>query len=464
MMRRSHLLIWVATGVSLLPGDLLALGERQNVRGVGMGRTYTAVSYGLDAAGLNPANLDLEADSWLTIGIAPAGFHAGGDVLTYGVYTNFFSGIESPNGLEGRFLEEAEKGLIMDGFDGQQFGSSFADVDARLLGVAVRLPHTGVLAFTVTDYAGAVLTFPDDLAQFILYGNPLGSSYDFQGTDLSAEWIRAYTLSFGSKIPGVSFFDWLAIGGGVKLVHGYAYYEVLRSDSRLETSDYGILTGTADFLARVSESSTLKATGFDLFPEPAGLGFGFDVGVSAGLTKALSVGMSVTDIGSVSWTANTEEVFSDTTLMIDNPLDPVQQEAILDAISGSGRREGAAFSTKLPTRIHFGIALTANQLPMFEELAGELVLGFDYLQSVHDGPGSSESPRFSFGAEYIPVDWLPLRGGISSGGATGTAVAAGFGIRAGFLSLDFATDNVGWIVAPSKMSYGSFSVGAAVRL
>ena len=108
-MRRPDFLTWVAIGMLLLPENLLALGERQNVRGVGMGRTYTAVSSGLDAAGLNPANLSLGTDYWLTIGIAPTGFHAGGDVLSYDVYTNFFSGIESPTGLEGRFLKETEK-------------------------------------------------------------------------------------------------------------------------------------------------------------------------------------------------------------------------------------------------------------------------------------------------------------------------------------------------------------------
>jgi len=421
-----------------------------------MGKTYAAVSQGLEAAGLNPANLALD-EHWLTIGVAPVGFHAGGDVFSYDVYTNFFSGVESPTGFEGRYLAEAEKTQIMSRFEGQDFGESFADFGARLLGISVRLPYTGVLAFTVTDYAGASLKFPQDLAEFVLYGNPLGSVYDFHDTDLSAEWIRAYTLSFGAKIADVGVFDWLAVGAGVKLVHGYAFYEILHSDSHLETSEYGVLTGDVDFLARTAESSTLKATGFDVFPVPAGQGFGFDLGLSAGLTSDLSLGTSLTDVGSVLWTANTEEVYSDTMLVIDNPLDPDQQKAILNAVKGDSRRDVGPFSTRLPTKVRVGLALETN-------LPGGLVLGFDYVQALHEGPGASTNPRFSFGAEYIMLPFLPLRAGIATGGAQETAVAAGLGLHAGPLAIDLATDNIGWIVAPSTTSYGSFSVSAALRL
>jgi len=444
----------------LVPDDLSAMGENQNVRGVGMGKTYAAVSYGLDAAGLNPANLSLGPDHFLSIGVSPAAFHAGGDVFSYDVYTNFFSGVESSTGLEGRYLADVEKDVIMSRFNGQDFGESFADFGARLLGVSIGLPQTGILAFTVTDYAGAALRFPKDLAGFVLYGNPLGSVYDFNDTDLSAEWIRAYTVSFGAKIPGVAFFDWLAIGGGVKLIHGYAYYEILRSDSHLETSEYGVLTGDVDFLARAAESSTLKATGFDFFPVPAGHGFGFDVGFSGGLTSDLSFGMSLTDVGSVTWGGNTEEIYSDTSLVIDNPLDPDQQKAILNAVSGESRRAIEPFSTRLPTKVRIGLALQTRNLFFLEDL----VLGFDCVKALHEGPGASTDPRFSFGAEYGLLPFLPLRAGIATGGAEETAVAAGFGLHAGPLGIDVATDNVAWIFAPSTASYGSFSVGASLRL
>jgi len=36
---------------------LLSAGERTDIQGIGMARTFTASTRGLDAAGINPANL-----------------------------------------------------------------------------------------------------------------------------------------------------------------------------------------------------------------------------------------------------------------------------------------------------------------------------------------------------------------------------------------------------------------------
>ncbi|MDH4070038.1 MAG: DUF5723 family protein [Ignavibacteria bacterium] len=469
MTLRENLLAWgrVLLGVFLLStpswSQGFALGERQNTRGIGMGRTSAAVSYGLDAAGTNPANLSLGTGYSVMIGIAPTGFQAGGDVLSYEIYTEFFSGVDSPDGTIGRNMTEDDKLRILERFSGEDPGRSYVDLDARLFGIGVRLPGTGVLAFTITDYAGAALTIPRDLARFVLYGNPLGSSYDFGGAEVTANWMRAYTLSFGSTIPGISFMEFLSIGGGVKHVQGFAYYEVLRSESRLSTSRYGVLTGQIDFLARSSQSATLKGSGFDLFPDPSGMGWGFDLGVSAGLTKALSIGASVIDIGSIAWTDNNQEVYTDTLLTIDNPLDPEQQDAIVNAISGIQQRETDTFSTRLPTRFRAGVALQVHHLGAFRHMGGELILAADFVRGFHDAPGSSTEARVSFGAEYKGVPWLPVRAGVWSGGPGGTNVSFGFGVHTEYVAIDLATDNIGWAVAPGRTSYGSLSFGATVR-
>lgn len=448
--------------ICLVTGEALALGERQNTRGIGMGRTSAAVSFGLDAAGTNPANLSLGTAYNVVIGIAPTGFQAGGDVLSYEIYAEFFSGVDSPDGTIGRDLTDHDKLRILDRFSGDEPGRSYVDLDARLFGIAVALPGTGVLAFTVTDYAGAVLTLPQDLARFVLYGNPLHSSYDFGGARITANWMRAYTLSFGSTLP-VSVVEFLAVGGGVKLVQGFAYYEVIRSESRLATSPYGVLTGEIDFLARSSQSATLKGSGFDLFPDPSGTGFGFDIGFTAGLTKGFSMGASVVDIGSVVWTTNNREVFTDTVLTIDNPLDPEQQDAMVNAISGIEQREIGAFTIRLPTRFRAGVALQVHDLQPFRHMTGELILAADYIRGLYDTPGASVDSRISVGAEYRGVPWLPVRAGVWSGGPGGTNVSFGFGLHTKYVVVDIATDNIGWAVAPGRTSFGSLSFGATVR-
>jgi hypothetical protein len=441
---------------------MYGLGERVNVRGVGMGRTFAATSRGLEAVGINPANLALGDPYNVSLSVSPFGFHGGGDVLSYDVYQAYFSGVTTPRGTEGRYLEEDDKQLILNRFENGRAGS-ILEVDSRLIGISLRVPGVAMLAFTITDYAGATLKFPRDMAEFLLYGNPLGSSYDLDGTEFTASWIRGYALSFAREVD-LPLFRWFSVGGAAKYIQGFAYYDVLRSSSWLRTSDYGVLTAQVDFLARSSESETLMATGFDLFPVPSGTGWGMDVGIAGGITDHLSFGLSVTDIGSVSWTDNTKEVYTDAMLVIDNPLDPAQQDVILDAISGNRERQAAAFDTFLPAMIRFGLALEAHELGLLDALPGELVLGVDYHQGIRNVPGSPTEPRISFGGEYVPVPWLPLRAGVSFGGPVENNIAVGFGVHAGPLTIDLATDNVGWFFYPSGFHYSSFTGGVTLTL
>ena len=68
-------------------------------RTIGMARTFTASSRGLDAIGLNPANLALDdRGSDATFEIAPfsgIGFFAGSDFINYKIYQDDFTGVDS---------------------------------------------------------------------------------------------------------------------------------------------------------------------------------------------------------------------------------------------------------------------------------------------------------------------------------------------------------------------------------
>jgi hypothetical protein len=221
-----------------------------------------------------------------------------------------------------------------------------------------------------------------------------------------------------------------------------------------------VLTAEVDFLARMSESITLMRTGFDLFPVPSGTGWGMDLGISGGITSALSFGLSVTDIGSVHWTENTREAYTQATLEIDNPLDPEQQAEILNAISGSGERNTGSFEAPLPTTMRFGLALELHR--MLDGLPGGLVFGFDIHRGVRDVPGSTTKPRMSFGGECALLPMFPLRAGVSFGGMVESNFSVGLGLRAGPLAIDLATDNAGWFVNPSRFPYSSFAGGVSL--
>ncbi|HTO94863.1 MAG TPA: hypothetical protein VMM80_10805, partial [Bacteroidota bacterium] len=79
-------------------------GDGTNIRGLGMARATTASSRGLDAVGINPANLALPDDAGVEFSLVPVGVGLGSDFLTYGLYNKFFTGVETPTGRVARNL------------------------------------------------------------------------------------------------------------------------------------------------------------------------------------------------------------------------------------------------------------------------------------------------------------------------------------------------------------------------
>jgi hypothetical protein len=201
---------------------------------------------------------------------------------------------------------------------------------------------------------------------------------------------------------------------------------------------------------------------FELFPRPLGLGLGTDLGFAGELNDMLSFGISVTDIGRVHWKEGITESYADTVLVIDDPLREDQRTAIESVLKGR-KREGEDFSSSLPTTLRLGIALAAHEISFLRGMPGELLLAVDYNQGLVVTARSTTRPRGSFGVEYKPVPWLPLRTGVSIGGTDNANVAMGFGVMLGFFELEAATENVSWLFEPQSFSYGSAAIGARVR-
>ena len=110
-------------------------GDRSNIRGMGMARTSVAASRGLDAVGINPANLGLPGNDHVAVGILPFGVHAGSDFLSYDLYQTYFTGSEGQDGRTARYLTEEDKQNLLAAFT-DDFGRVSADAEARLFGVS----------------------------------------------------------------------------------------------------------------------------------------------------------------------------------------------------------------------------------------------------------------------------------------------------------------------------------------
>ena len=443
---------------------LMRAGGRSNIRGMGMARTFVATSRGIDAAGINPANLAFPDSGTVTVSIMPIGVHAGSDFLDYDLYTSYFTGVDTDTGRVARYMDEGDKKRVLDAFS-RDLGRVSADVEATVVGISFRLSRIGAFALTMREQIYAFANLPRDYVEFIFNGNPTGTSYTFGGTEVRASWTREFALSFGASIRGVSFLRSFAVGLGAKLVKGYGYYEVQRFNTSLETSENATLTGVIDFLSRsAGEDPTRNRSlnAYTFFPRPAGTGYGFDLGIAGAFNDYLSFGISVTDIGTIRWTKDARETYADTTIVVDDPLQGQQRDAIEDIVKGRKRSVGS-FRTSLPTAFRLGFALAVHKLPALREMPGELLVGLDYNQGFQETASTTTNPRVSLGVEYKPLPWLPLRSGVSFGGTDHVNLALGFGINAGIVDFELASENVTWLFVPKSFSHASIALGFRLR-
>ena len=435
-------------------------GERSNIRGMGMARTFTAAARGLEAVGVNPANITATDGTVFELSLLSSGIHVGSDFLDYGLYTSYFTGSATDSGVVPRYLNSADKRQILDAFT-NEIGLATADINTRIVGLRWSAWKTGAIALTINEHLAAMVNLPREYVSFLLLGNPPGSSLQFSGMGVKVAWTREYALTAGFRLPNPSFLRSFNAGVSFKLLQGYGYYELQRFDANLSTSTSGTLFGTIGFLSRLSGTDPvhhLYFSPFKPFPDPAGTGFAVDVGISGAIDDYVSFGMSLTDIGSLLWEKDVSNISVDTTLVVDDPLLASQRDAVEQAVKGK-RTVAGPFTSHLPTQFRIGIAVEVSKLPVFPWIHRTLIVAFDYNQGLFDAPGTIVRPRFSLGFEFVPLLWLPLRSGISFGGSDRANVALGFGVIVGDFEIDVATENVTCLFVPHSFSYGSLAAG-----
>ena len=444
--------------ISCLPAAATS-GDQTNVRGLGMARTSVAASRGLDAVGINPANLALPDDGTVTISLLPAGVAVGSDFMTYGLYNKFFTGVESPTGRIARDLSEADKQELLNAFPGGT-GRISAGAEVRPVGLALRFGSFATFALTATERVAASASIPSSYARFLLEGMTPGSAYDFSGAAGSAAWTREYALSAGFALPAVPWFRSWSAGLSIKLVHGFAYAAVTRDNTWLSAGSDGVLEANVD-LAGVSSHAEFAHSPF---PAPAGSGIGVDLGLSAELNDFLTAGISVTDIGSLNWDGDVKEVYGQGRMHLDDPTNSAQRDSLEHAVTGN-TRPGKAFSVGLPTTLRLGVQAELENIHWVKKfLYGEMTAACDYTQGFSDFPGSSRVGRLSLGLEYRPWQFLPIRTGVGFGGEDHFNFALGFGLKIWVIRLDIASDNIGWLFSHDSFSRGSLGVALTLKM
>jgi hypothetical protein len=445
-------------------------GDRNNPRGVGMARTVNATALGIEALNINPALLALPGNRFLDIGLIPFSFHVRTELFSYDIYQKYFTGVEGPTGGRvSKVLTTADKDELLSLIPDN--AGTWTNFDFTSVAIAIENEWLGGIGFSITDHIGLKTQLSRDFFRMALFGlDSAGSEYNFGGTDINAWWWREYNFTYARKIPiKIPVFTNIYAGVSYKMIRGYGMFETVEYNTvlgnRLVGNQYE-LHGNANFLVRRSgtdlfdENSDADPTPF---PEPAGKGSAWDVGLSAQIGTGIRVSASIVNMGTINWEENLVQTSGHGSIDISNPFSVEGTDSLEETLQGRNE-PGTAFSTALPTQIRFGIAMRSDQVAFLQWLPGRMLIAADYTQGMNESLGNTMSPRFSVGMEYRLIPLLPIRTGISIGGDDSFRWAAGMGLDFHVVQLDFATENIGLLFSPDNFQMFQFSFGMRLKI
>lgn len=427
-----------------------------DARSSGMGKTFTASSFGLYALGHNPANLYKEysknVELILPVPIPNISLQVGTNFMTLDEYNYFFgsSSIDADGKKVGRYLTDADKDRLKKLFaDG---GTVSSNASLQWLGLSIKPSESfGTIAFSISDVISSSITFPKGIIDLGMDGNLPNQVYNFNDTQFKAWWLRKYSFSYARSLNIFPFFKSLSVGVTFSSVQGYFYAGLDHVNTQLTTGDGNIITGKGDFLAHFAasqdfnvkysfdEASKKSDFKYSPFPKSAGSGLGVDIGLNARVNDYVSVAFAVTDIGTVKWTEKVAEYSSNKAIYLDDLTSQSQRDSLVNALTGKDNGKYVKeISTELATALHLGVAVRLSKV----------LLAADYNQGFNEQPGNTKKSRFSFGADWS-LGVLALRTGLSFGGLDKFNWGAGFGLDFGILEMNFATPDLQYAFSPN---------------
>jgi len=455
-------------------GDLNAQ-EIASARLSSLGGLSTAVSTDIDAIGTNPANLVALSKGNVAIEFAPFSVNAGSDFLSLGLYNQYMTGQVTANGdTVGTYLNSQDKQDILNAFPGG-LGNVRANVNIRDFGLSIRV-FNFALGFAVDDRVGVRSVIPNSPLNFALNGLTWGSSLSLTGINVQSYWYRTYSANYAMELPQIPVIpkriaSSIEVGIGLKFVTGFSYSSMqttnasIYADSTSHAFDVnmGLSSTRAGLISRIISKAAKSEVGdtsvnFNPFA-PEGTGLGLDIGVSAKVMKFVKVGISLTDIGSISWSKDVINTAGADTSFAFGGFDPAKvnvpgSKSNLDSLNDAFKNYfknkdsvGSSFSTSLPTKMNIGASVNLDEI--FPKIPGQLMVAIDYHQGFNNEFNNSTTPEFVVGAEWKPARVIPIRTGLGFGGAYGFRWSLGFGLDLAAWDIDIGVGTFNAIVAPT---------------
>ncbi len=424
----------------------------------GAGRTYVVTSRGLSAVGLNPALLDYDNNNTIEIQLFPLsgyGLDAGPSFSDASALAGVFS-----TGIT-HFTDSSLTSIANLLSNGKLSGRG----DAEILGASYHLPEIGTFAFTWTTHAAVRTDIPESFLIFAqnAESNLIQEPNSIDNFDLQGMWYSEYSISFGKNLnigkDTSTFLKSISIGGAIKYVSGIAYLKVDQGNYIHTIPGNGQTAVSVNFDEHSAYSSSFDPShvpnhfSFDfLTNNQAGSGAGFDLGFCAGFfsnshgTPTVLLGMSATDIGTVTWTKNAAERIADHL----NGIIAYQNATKIQDVTDSLKKfQGtlinlSSFTTPLPSMFRAGLQIDLDAMGVeWGVFAPKIAM--EYANGLTGLVGSLKNGRLGTGLtlERSGPIGLRLNGGfVIESGASDITLGAGVTLFK-FLNIDIASAHVG---------------------
>ncbi|WP_216680211.1 DUF5723 family protein [Hymenobacter siberiensis] len=468
-MKPSLRFLSLAAGLAL-PATAFAQNELSNFSATGRGGVINTFASDYQAIGINPANLGRSINFRVAFTIGEVGAGIGSQSLSKTTFKHIIYDASQSIG-------PAEKATLVNQLSGDNVLNF--NLDTNLFGLAVTLPNgLGGLAFSSRQRVGGHLALNRNAADIIINGQnaavvkqyyptpntsgaptptaanaPLISTV-LDGTSIQAAITNEFNVAYGIQVYHNNGLK-LALGAGYRYIQGIGIADIRVSGGNLTAYtafspvfdiNYGALASNPNF--NYESGSGLK---------PVGHGNGFDAGLSAEIGKIFRFGASVTDMGSMTWTANVLEA-SDQKLQ-QTASTGVQTYNVFKEISAqfdTDKQNLFTYTTAkertaaLPAKLRLGGGVRLNKF--FEA-------GLDVTAPLNKVAGNLTTTFVGLGLDYKPLSWLKLSSGVTSGAGYGKSLPLGLTLVSPVWEAGISTrDVLGLLSEDSPYSSVAFGV------
>ncbi|OON69063.1 DUF5723 family protein [Hymenobacter sp. CRA2] len=456
-MQKSLFTALALASLALAPLGLRAQNELSNFGSTGRGGVANTFVSDYQAIGINPANLSRLGSPKFAVGVLQFGVGLGSQSLTREQMYRFIRRTDDK-------LTPSEKQELAKAFTSDNALNLNADVTT--FGLSVAVPGVGTIAVSNQQRVVSHIGLNKNMAEIVFLGKdaPIYQNYDprtsplvseaLAGTRMQMSWLNEFNVAFGRRILDNDAFQ-LSGGVGYRYIEGVGVVDIRVEPGKLEA--YGSVSPLFDInygdLARNPQFNYRKG-GSGL--RPVGKGNGVDLGLALETGKFLRVGVSVTDIGNMSWegnllTANDQRLkrlqstgvdsynfFKEATELVAAGTDSLFQ------YQPSEKR-----TTALPTKLRTGVGIRISEY---------LETGLDVTLPLNEVAGNLTKPFIGAGIDFKPRRWVRLSSGLTTGAGYGFSLPLGVTFTTKWYEAGVSTRDVIGLFA-SEHPYASVAAG-----